>query len=199
MSKAIEILMNEHRVIETVLGSLDTLAQRVEEGRDVPREEIGQFVDFFRNFADKCHHGKEEDLLFSTLEDYGFSAEAGPVAVMLSEHERGRAYLQALAAVASGSGPLNADERSTVIAQARGYIELLINHILKEDRVLFPMAEQALSSQELNRLEASFVSFEENIMGAGTHEGFHRLADTLVALYPPTRFQGPTTPCMHHH
>jgi len=198
MSKAIQILMNEHRVIETVMGALETLVTRLEEGQDVPRRHVGDFVDFFKNFADKCHHGKEEDLLFTTLENYGFSPDAGPVAVMLSEHARGRMHLQALAAIGSATGPLTADELQTVTQHARGYIELLLAHIAKEDRILFPMADNSMPAEELDRLESSFIAFEENVMGAGTHEGFHRLADTLVALYPPARLAAPVMPCSHH-
>jgi len=81
-----EILMQEHRVIEQVLDCLERMAQRVEAGDELDLESAKQAIDFFRNFADRCHHGKEEDCLFPLLEQKGFSREQGPTGVMLHEH-----------------------------------------------------------------------------------------------------------------
>ena len=72
-----EILMQEHRVIEQVLDCLETMAQRAEAGEGVDLESAKQAIDFFRNFADRCHHGKEEDCLFPLLEQKGFCGSKG--------------------------------------------------------------------------------------------------------------------------
>ncbi len=51
---------------------------------------------FFREFADRCHHGKEEDMLFEVMIESDFNREAGPVAVMLYKHDVGREKVQVI-------------------------------------------------------------------------------------------------------
>ena len=63
----IEVLMYEHRVIEQVLDCLETMARGVESGNALDAGQARDAIDFFRNYADRCHHGKEEDLLFPAL------------------------------------------------------------------------------------------------------------------------------------
>jgi hemerythrin-like domain-containing protein len=80
VAKAIEILMGEHRLIEQVLGSLETYVVGIEQGEAPERQTLADYAAFFRGFADACHHGKEEDLLFQRMIERGFPREAGPLA-----------------------------------------------------------------------------------------------------------------------
>lgn len=99
--KPTELLMQEHRVIEQVLDCLEIMAQRANAGDKLDVESAKQAIDFFGNFADKCHHGKEEDCLFPLLEEKGFSREQGPTGVMLHEHEEGRRHVRGMAEATS--------------------------------------------------------------------------------------------------
>ena len=72
---AIETLMNEHRVIERVLDGLVAFAEEIERKGTTEKEELGRFVTFVREFADACHHGKEEDILFAAMVEHGVPAE----------------------------------------------------------------------------------------------------------------------------
>ena len=94
-----EILMQEHRVIEQVLDCLDAIANKTESGEQLDQHSATQAIDFFANFADRCHHGKEEDCLFPMLEQKGFSREQGPTGVMLHEHEVGRQHVRGMSDV----------------------------------------------------------------------------------------------------
>ena len=96
MEKAIEVLMSEHRLIEQVLGSLETFTSEIEGGLAPEPPLLADYGAFFREFADSCHHGKEEDVLFQRMDERGFPRETGPVAVMLYEHEVGRGHVSAL-------------------------------------------------------------------------------------------------------
>jgi len=142
---AIDILMREHRLIEQVLDALVRFADRAR-GQPVTEErrELARFVTFIREFADEAHHAKEEDILFAALVEHGLPARAGPIAVMLAEHEQGRALVRRLRDRAGARADWALADREDVHASAHAYADLLRAHIQKEDGVLYPMARQRL-------------------------------------------------------
>lgn len=182
MARALETLMREHRIIERVLGSLATFTGRLDGDRPGARREVARFAEFFREFADRCHHGKEEDCLFVAMTDHGFPREAGPIAVMLAEHDTGREHVRRLTEIGSGDGPLSHEEMAAVRNHAESFIPMLAAHIQKEDRVLYPAAEQALPAAALEDLAETF---ERTVMGEGAHDHLHDLAEQLIETYPP--------------
>jgi hemerythrin-like domain-containing protein len=175
--------MGEHRVIEQVLGCLEALAgQAVEDGK-LDGTSARQALDFFRNFADGCHHGKEERHLFPLLESRGFPREGGPTGVMLHEHEEGRLHVRAMEEAIESAA---AGDREAVFRfsdHARSYARLLREHIFKEDNRLFPMANDAFGGGDQDALLASFGKVEHQEMGEGTHEKYLRLADELAERF----------------
>ena len=185
MARVIEILMEEHRLIEEVLGSLETYAAELEGGRVAERPRIAEYVDFLRGFADAAHHGKEEDILFQRMAERGFSTEAGPLAVMLHEHQVGRAHVAAMRQVAEGEGAVGAAEQALLVSHAQGFIPLLRSHILKEDRILYPMAVRALTPVELEAMETAFADFDRAASAGGALERLRATAERLVAAFPP--------------
>jgi hemerythrin-like domain-containing protein len=193
MSQAIDTLTEEHRVIERVLEALEAYVTRIENGAIPDRARVAEFAEFFRDFADTCHHGKEEEILFKTLIELGFPREHGPVGMMLFEHAQGREHVAAIAGVGQGSGPVTEQERQSLIAHTREYVPLLRQHILKEDRVLYPMAAQRVSVEDWNRMAKAFEAFERDVMGEGRHHTLHDLAHRLMAA------PGDTPPPPHHH
>lgn len=92
-----KILSDEHRVIEVVLDCLDKISEEANSAGKLDEESALQAIDVIRTFADKCHHGKEEDHLFATLIEKGMPKEGGPVGQMLVEHEQGRAFVKGMA------------------------------------------------------------------------------------------------------
>ena len=185
MHKTIEVLMNEHRLIEQVLGSLETFGLEVEGGLAPERSLLADYGAFFRGFADACHHGKEEDLLFRRMIERGFSRESGPVAVMLHEHTVGRGHVSAVRRAGEASGPLTAVETQLVLENASAFVPLLRAHIQKEDRILYPMALRLLTGPELDALEAEFEAFEAGMRADGSYDRFHGLAERLTAAHRP--------------
>jgi hemerythrin-like domain-containing protein len=185
VSKPIEVLMSEHRLIEQVLGSLETFAIAVEGGLTVDRPLVGDYADFFRGFADAYHHGKEEDILFQRMIERGFPTESGPLAVMLHEHMEGRARVADLRQVGQGKGEVEASERIAVLTAAREFVPLLRQHILKEDRILYPMAARVLTGAEFDAMETAFEDFEKRLAGEGAEERLRALAARLEAAFPP--------------
>jgi hemerythrin-like domain-containing protein len=182
---AIETLMNEHRLIERALDALVSFADEIRRKTTDDKEELGRFVTFIREFADACHHGKEEDILFAAMVEEGFPREGGPIAVMLFEHDQGRAFVKRLADLSAQGAAWSDDDRQKVAEAAYGYANLLGGHIHKEDAILYPMAEQRLPPDVLERVSADCERYEQEKAGSGEHERLHRLADELAARHTP--------------
>jgi hemerythrin-like domain-containing protein len=184
MKDAIETMMNEHQLILQVLASLMTLTEQLEEGTTVPRQDVAGFATFFRCFADKIHHGKEEDRLFVKMTECGFPREYGPVGVMLSEHTAGRTHVRMLTEIGERSGPLTPEEIHQITFYSREYVTLLVAHIQKEDNVLYPMAQQAIAPEDLASLDAECDAFERDTVGSGEIQRLTNLAAQLIQQYP---------------
>lgn len=179
MKYASEDLIHEHKAILFGLTILEQIAGRVREKGEADLKDIEDMVNFLKLFADKCHHGKEEGLLFPELEKIGILKEGGPIGQMLLEHDQGRRFISEMTAAIS-DGVLQA-ERFTDAAY--GYIDLLRAHIEKENQVLFPLGDRKLLPGLQKQLLEQFEEFEEKVMGKGIHESLHKLLHDLEAKY----------------
>jgi hemerythrin-like domain-containing protein len=178
---ATSVLRKEHEAILKMLDATDEAAKQIERGGAADPEVLSGLLEFLRLFADRCHHGKEEDLLFPKLEQKGMSRHGGPIAVMLMEHEQGRALIRKMVAASEAVAAGDQGTAKSWAAAARGYTQLLRSHISKENDILFVMAEQLLTDEEQSELCAGFEKVELEKMGAGTHDRLHKLMDRLCA------------------
>ena len=192
---AIETLMNEHRLIEQTLDALVGFGDEVERRGGTEKAELGRFVTFFREFADGCHHGKEEDILFAAMVEAGFPRNGGPIAVMLHEHDQGRGLVQILKARAEQPGPWTDADRQEIAEVSRGYSQMLHAHIHKEDAVLYPMAEQHLTPEAMAQVGEGCERYEADRLGS--HERLHALAAELVERHAPAAHADAQAPHGH--
>ena len=174
--KATEVLKHEHRVIERVLAVVQRLA---DPSRPLSLEPWRQAIEFIRGFADQCHHLKEEKILFPALEKRGIPVEGGPIGMMLQEHEEGRGYVRAMSEALEKAAKEPEAAKKILADSARCYLRLLRDHILKEDEVLFNMADGTLTLDEQKQLAGEFEEHEEKEIGAGVHEKYLRMAHEL--------------------
>ncbi len=188
MQRATEVLRREHDAILRMLEATRQVAQRLESGEHVAPETLDDLIEFFRLFADRCHHGKEEDLLFPLLESKGLPRDGGPIGVMLYEHEEGRKLIRQMNEAAKAYAQGDAGATKVWAAAARGYATLLSEHIFKENNVLFMIAERLLTGVEQQELAAAFDRVEIEKMGAGTHERLHAKMDRLLSEILPVKF-----------
>ncbi len=178
--KPSDILSGEHRVIEQVLNCLEKIAEACRRDGKLDGQSAREAIDFFRNFADRCHHGKEETHFFPAMEAKGFSRETGPTGVMLREHDAGRSYIRSMSETLEAAAAGDVDACAKFFHNAWSYLDLLREHIQKEDHCLFGMANQAFSEEDQQKLLDAFAHVEAAEMGADTHEKYLSLANELA-------------------
>lgn len=178
-----EQLTEEHTTIKSMLQILEKVCQKLDSGIEVNPQHLAQIIEFIKVFADKCHHGKEEDLLFPELEQAGMPRNGGPIGTMLVEHNIGREYVKGMSEAITQyqAGDRSASPR--FVDNARSYIALLTQHIDKEDHGLFPAADMRLSKEKQEQLLEGFEKVEQDVIGAGRHEEFEKLLNHLKEVY----------------
>ncbi len=197
--KPTEILMNEHRIIEQVLNCLEKIAKEGINQGHLEKEPAEQAVDFFRSFADHCHHCKEEDHLFPMMESKGFARESGPTGVMLHEHEEGRSYVKGMSDAIPAASQGDKEALQRFIQHANSYVHMLREHIQKEDHCLFSMANQAMSDEDQQLLQSKFDQVEHEKMGEGIHDKYLQIAQSLAERYNVPQVQTEDMPkCCGH-
>lgn len=178
--KATEILIEEHRLILKMIEATERAVKHVEQGVPFRPEFFIEATDFFKGFADGCHHKKEEDILFKAMASHGVPVQGGPIGVMLDEHQEGRAHVRSLRTAAQQWVSGEEDAKQAVVDSARAYANLLRQHIWKEDNILFPMAERNIPSAQFHQLVEAFERVEHEETGEGVHEKYVALAKALI-------------------
>jgi hemerythrin-like domain-containing protein len=177
--KATQILIDEHRVIERVLTAMETAAGRLAGGDYLRPAFFLNAALFIKNFADGCHHRKEEGVLFIAMNESGMSSQGGPIGMMLAEHEKGRLFTREMKDAADKWEKGDLSARPVVIQNALGYTALLRQHIYKEDTILFPMADQVIPLEKQEKVAEDFERIELEETGEGIHEKYLALAEVL--------------------
>lgn len=183
MSTPTQELVNEHSAINSMLQVLQAVCSRLESRSVVPSSDLLQIVDFFIGFADGCHHRKEELCLFPWLESVGVPREGGPIGVMLAEHELGRKHVRGMTAAIASIDAGADDAHRAFVSEARAYVNLLHFHILKENNILFPLAEARIPEEAKEELTREFERVEHEEVGPGPHEAYHTTMSRLRSLY----------------
>jgi len=171
--------MNEHRLIEQVLDCLEEAAGRLEDGEELDPDFFIRAAEFVAGFADGSHHRKEEDILFVAMTERDMPADIGPVAVMLHEHEEGRRLTAGFRGAAEQMKAGESGAATEVIRNAFDYVNLLREHIIKEDNVLFPMADQVISGETMQVVSREFDRILAEDTENGTLAKYEALVDEL--------------------
>lgn len=175
-------LRAEHQWILKVSGAMERILDR-EPYHGLDYDAMEDCVSFVRLFADACHHGQEEDLLFPELEARGMPRDAGPIAVMLREHEMGRALVGHMRRALPQARKGDPEARDVLVNSGRGYIELIRAHINKEDNVLFNFADQLVTGQACEKLCQDYGMVCQRRFEGRTKEELEAMAIDLVEKY----------------
>jgi hemerythrin-like domain-containing protein len=180
--QAIEILVNEHDSILKMIKITQTILEN-EDTTNVNIDHVEQIIDFIKNFADKYHHLKEEDVLFMEMEKHGMSRENGPIGMMLHEHDEGRNFIKQ---AVEGIEKLKLGNNSAFDQIKYGllnYCILLTNHIGKENNILYPMAERLLLASVKEAMTENFEKTNATTVDNEYYDKCLKLVDELSVTY----------------
>lgn len=179
--KPTDTLKNEHGLIRQFLDNLELAEQKMEEGKTVPRDFFDKALRFAREFADAYHHIKEEHLMFVRLAQKASGTMDGQIESLRHQHETGRDHIAVIGAALDGyeaGNPVKADQIRESLA---AYVPMLRDHIHTEDHLFFPLAEKALSAEEMTQLEAEFTRARQKA-GEEPFEAYHKLVIDMGSM-----------------
>jgi hemerythrin-like domain-containing protein len=180
--KATQQLRYEHDGVKVMLNILGQVCIKLEATGNLNEDHFDGILEFLKVFVDRCHHGKEEKLLFPALIGSGVP-EHGPIAIMLHEHEVGRDFINIMSTAFAGYIAGDISSVADIVQNTRGYIALLRNHIEKENDGLFVIADKSLTEIMQDVLFEGFEKIEEEQIGVGKHDEFHKLIEKLSKIY----------------
>ncbi len=173
-------MMIEHRLIEKMLHIVSKELDAIKKDNEVDPVFIDTIVDFIKIYADRTHHGKEEDILFKALEKKKLDAEDSAMMLdLINDHKQARRVVGQL--VDAKKMYLEGDATcSTVVSDSLSFlINFYPKHIEKEDKIFFPNTEIYFSAAELDDMLNDFWEFDRKMI----HEKYNRLYETLKSHY----------------
>ncbi|MGE5190987.1 MAG: hemerythrin domain-containing protein [Deltaproteobacteria bacterium] len=165
--KSLEILKEEHALVERVLDLLERTGGRIRSGLPLPAGFESWGVEFLWHFGDHCHRAKHETSLFPLLQIRGISSDSGPVGVLLAEYKRARVYLERIRDAHD-----RRDQMRFALLSGE-YAQLLRQHIATENRVLSQFAETCLSEEDDAELVERFHSVDHEQQGHELSGRYH--------------------------
>ena len=176
--KAIDMLMEEHQLINRLLKVLEAAAQRLEQGQMVRPGLFREVTDYNLNLTDRCHHRKEE-ALFASMVTHGLPEQTSAVALMPQEHAQGIAHNEDLRVMVQRWQAGDDAARATIIATVKEYVAMQRQHIHEETHILFPIAKQILPPETQDELFAAFERIEREDIDSDFKSKYRALVETL--------------------
>lgn len=147
-----QVMVDEHKLILRMIALVEKNTELLEQGKFRNWQFYLDAVDFIRNYADRFHHAKEEDVLFIELIKNGMPEKQSPIEAMHMEHDQGRAFVRAMEEAAQKALDGEIGQATIIAENAKGYAALLRGHIEKEDDILYPLAERVLPEEVRDRM-----------------------------------------------
>ncbi|OEF99948.1 hemerythrin [Vulcanibacillus modesticaldus] len=180
--ESVKVMVDEHQNILRMLKVIRTACFKVYQHEKFDYDKFYDMIDFVRNYADKHHHSKEEEILFKEMEKQIPRAKE-PIQGMFIDHDSGRHYIRnlesALEKVKNGDDEAHID----IISNALAYVELLTRHIDKEDNVIYKFAEKHLNDPAKDLVEKACEKIEDEANDKGIQEKYLNLLVELEKYF----------------
>ena len=169
-------LMIEHRLIERMLKLVNKVLIKIEKQETVDPVFVDTVVDFIRTYADRTHHGKEEEILFRELEKKDMSNDNRLLMnELIEEHIFGRKITKELIEANARYRRGEKSALSIITAKLSTLVDFYPKHIEKEDKVFFPAARAYLTDSEDQAMLAEYWEFDRKMI----HEKYEALVEGL--------------------
>lgn len=158
-------LMIEHRLIEKMIQVIQRTLEHIKQTRVIDPYFVDTAVDFIRIYADRTHHGKEEDILFRELRRKPLSKEDRHVMdKLIEDHIFGRKTTKALVEATTRYRGGNNSALDEVTTHLKTLAEFYPKHIKIEDEIFFPASRAYFSDTEDQSMLAEFWEFDRNMI-----------------------------------
>lgn len=175
--KPIGPLMWEHRLIEKMLSCFEGEIKKINEQKKVDPLFVDAAVDFIRTYADRLHHGKEEDILFRDLIKKPLSPEHIRIMdELVEDHKYARKSVSML--VDAKERYLKGENTSEeVVALLKELAHFYPVHIEKEDKHFFYPCMEYFTKEEHDQMLAEFYEFDRKMI----HEKYEKVVNQIIA------------------
>jgi hemerythrin-like domain-containing protein len=165
-------LMIEHRLIERMIDVMQEELNIFEKEKKLDPEFLEMAVDFIRTYADRCHHGKEEDILFRELRGKKLKDEhRHTMEELIEDHRRGRTFTARLGEANKRYVEGDRDAMSTVTDCMKSLVQFYPKHIEKEDKHFFIPCMEYFTETERQAILGEEWEFDRNLI----HEKYKKI------------------------
>lgn len=183
---SVQLMVDEHKNILELLSVMRKACCGILEGKTIDIGDFRNMIAFARNYADKYHHGKEEQILFDEM-----THRLGQIGVnliqhgMLVEHDLGRLHIADLESALNHyqDNPADNNHKLNILTEAMGYANLLKRHIDKEDQVVYTYAEKNLPQDILQSVDERVAVFEAEAAKNDVQQTYLQILKTLSEKY----------------
>ena len=169
-------LMIEHRLIERIIRLMDKELKNIARSNKANIEFINIAVDFIKVYADRCHHGKEEDILFRDLAKKPLSVEHKRIMEeLIQEHILARGIVKELIEVKDKYKEGDNQTLKAIVENIDILVKFYPVHIGKEDKQFFIPVMAYFSSEEKEAMLKEFWEFDRHLI----HEKYGKITNEL--------------------
>ena len=170
------LLMVEHRLIERMISLLKEAVSQIEKAKKIDPVFIDTVVDFIHTYADRTHHGKEEDILFRDLSKCHLSNEDSRIMnELIDDHVFARQTTKAIVEANTLYRNGNKSALSNISENLNTLVEFYPRHMEKEDKVFFPAGRAYFTDEQDQTMLAEFWEFDRKMI----HEKYKSVVEKL--------------------
>lgn len=177
--KTADLFKREHDAILEFIDALESIGRYMENGNDVPAEDLSIVLDFIESFTAGYHQAREETIIFPAMEKAGILAHNGPLGIMTAQHHALRGYIR-LMDDSLAHIPFHRDK---FIKAAEDYSALARSHIEKETREIFPLADLKMEQASIESLCRDLDNYDITVTGAARLEELYKIPGLLKGAY----------------
>ena len=179
-----ENLIKEHEEINELLDIMSKIAMKIKSKDVFYPNDVEEIIDYLIIIIDKSHHGKEDEVFYPELISSGIPNEKAPLSIINYEHTLAKRYLKDISSCVVNCKIGNDFSGELLADSLTNYVVVIKNHIQREEEIVFPIANEVLSSEKQNEISQRFEAIEQNNISLSFFDRFNKLLKKLKVKYP---------------